>query len=211
MSKALLNTAYFPPVQYMSVCAGYEEVYIEANENYEKQSYRNRCTILGPNGTQNLSIPVIKGRSPGQPIRDVKIDYSTPWQGNHRRSIETAYAAAPYFEHYYDEIKPFFKKKSRFLFDHNLMICNLLLVILEINTEIKLTNTYLPIPPQDTRDYRNLIHPKKTDITYTDNYSFQPYMQVFNERFSFQPGLSILDLLFNEGPVSKQYLIDFKI
>ncbi len=201
MSSVLLNTAYFPPVEYFRQCYKHNHVFIEANEHYQKQSYRNRCTIAGPNGLQNLVVPVIKGRSPGQPIRDVRIDYSEPWQGNHRRSIETAYAAAPFFEFYYEDIYPFFKQKPRFLFDLNLSIIEKLIALFDLNTRIFMTQKYTSPPKKGIADLRDKIHPKKQSIVVQ-----QPYIQVFSERHGFQPGLSALDLLFNEGPAGKAYL-----
>ncbi|MDA3819335.1 MAG: WbqC family protein [Candidatus Delongbacteria bacterium] len=201
MTKVLLNTAYFPPIEYIQQFSGSDDVYIEACEHYVKQSYRNRCRISAPNGIQNLIVPVVKGKSPGQPIRDIKIDYSEPWQGNHRRSIETAYAAAPFFEFYYEEILPFFKQKYRFLFDLNLNICEKLITLFDLDTAICLTTKYTAAPSKDFKDLRDKLHPKKNMITKQT-----PYMQVFSERHGFQPGLSALDLLFNEGPASKTYL-----
>jgi hypothetical protein len=183
-----------------------EHVLIEAHEHYQKQSYRNRCKILGPNGVQSLSIPVISGRSPGQDIRSVRIDYSENWKGNHRRSIETAYAAAPFLDFYYDEIRHVFRQKPAFLFDLNMQILELLIRLLDDDTKPELTQSW--IKTTEGKDYRNAIHPKPQKSIPDTSFQPESYMQVFSERFGFIPNLSILDLLFNEGPVSRKHLLD---
>jgi hypothetical protein len=200
MASVYLSTAYFPPIQYYCKLLEYDTVIIEAQEHYQKQSYRNRCRILGPNGIQSLSIPVERGRSREIPIKDIKIDYSMPWQVNHLRSIKTAYRSAPYFEHYIDELSPAFNTKDRFLFDYNLKLIETLNQILAINTKLITNRVYENT--LDVDDFRNSIHPKKR-MQKADTH-FQPanYIQVFMEKHGFQANLSILDLLMNEGPLS---------
>ncbi|MDA3911817.1 MAG: WbqC family protein [Bacteroidales bacterium] len=200
MASIYLSTAYFPPIQYFCKLLEYDSVIIEAEEHYQKQSYRNRCRILAPNGIQSLSIPVVRGRSREIPIRDIKIDYSMPWQLNHLRSIKTAYRSAPYFEHYMDDLAPVFQTQDKFLFDYNLKILEKLNQLLEINPKLIISETFEKIPEAD--DFRDSIHPK--DRMQKEDPHFQPeeYMQVFMEKHRFQKNLSILDLLLNEGPLS---------
>lgn len=200
MTSVFLSTAYFPPIQYYCKLLEYDTVIIEAQEHYQKQSYRNRCRISGPNGIQALSIPVERGRSREIPIRDIKIDYSMPWQVNHLRSIKTAYRSAPYFEHYIDDISPIFNTQDKFLFDFNFKIIETLNQILAINQKLIVSKVFENKPDAD--DYRNSIHPKKR-MQKADTH-FQPtnYMQVFMEKHGFIANLSILDLLMNEGPLS---------
>ncbi|HKK67615.1 MAG TPA: WbqC family protein [Bacteroidales bacterium] len=204
-NNVYLSTAYFPPIQYMSKLLQAKHVFIEAHEHYEKQSYRNRCRISGPNGIQSLSVPVISGRSPGQDICSVRIDYSESWQGVHRRSIETAYAAAPFFDFYYDDIRQLFTRKPVFLFDLNMKILNTLIRLLDDTKNPALTQNWKKSPKGD--DFRNKIHPKPQKSGNDKGFHPETYMQVFSERFGFIPNLSTLDLLFNEGPVSRQYLL----
>lgn len=204
MSQVLLSTAYFPPIQYCTKLIDYEEVYIEAQEHYQKQSYRNRCRILSPNGVQSLSIPIERGRSREIPIKDIKIDYSMPWQDNHLRSIITAYQSAPYFDHYLDEFRDIWEKKPAFLFDINMCILDKLSRIIKIKQDLKITDEYIKTPLR--KDFRNSIHPKER--MQENDTSFMPaeYMQVFMEKFDFEPNLSILDLIMNEGPMSRTIL-----
>jgi hypothetical protein len=204
MSKAILSIAYLPPIQYFCKLLAYDEIIIEAEEHYNKQSYRNRCNILGPNGIQTLSIPVERGRSREIPIRDIGIDNSMNWQENHKRSIMTAYRSAPYFDFYFDELLPMYETKANNLFEFNLSLIKTICDLLNIETKITLSDSYIAEP--DCDDFRESIHPKqrmqKADKTFVE----ETYMQVFMEKFDFVPNLSILDLLMNEGPLSSSHL-----
>ncbi len=204
-SQIIISTAYFPPVQYFAALLKYENVLIEKHENYLKQTYRNRCEILSPNGKQTLSIPIIKKSGTKQLISDVKIDYKNNWQLQHLKSLQTAYLSSPFYEFYIDAFMPFFEKKYTFLFDFNLEIIFTLLSELQIEKNLNFTEKY--IKQYLSGDYRNLIHPKKnTSETFTE-YKPKKYTQVFFDKFDFIPDLSILDLLFNEGPPSISFLI----
>jgi len=200
MADVYLSTAYFPPIQYFCKLLEYNTIIIEAEEHYQKQSYRNRCRILGPNGAQSLSIPVERGRLREIPIRDIKIDYSMSWQSNHFRSIKTAYRSAPYYEHYMDNLIPLFQTQDKFLFDYNLRIIEQLNASLEINPELIISKSFDKNPEFD--DFRDAIHPKKRMQKEDSHFQPKEYMQVFMEKHGFQENLSILDLLMNEGPLS---------
>jgi hypothetical protein len=115
----LLYSAYFPPLSWFSILWQQDHIIIEAAENYQKGSFRNRCHIAGPNGMQRLSVPLEKGKHQKTPIREVRISYTEPWQRLHWRAIKTAYGNAPFFEHYETELAVFFEKKYPFLFDLN--------------------------------------------------------------------------------------------
>lgn len=178
------------------------EVWLEHKERYWKQSYRNRTCILSGNGTQNLSIPIVNG-SAIFPIASAQIDYKTPWQRNHWRSIESAYGNSPYFLYYQDALKPFFEKKFDLLFDFNLQLIKTLLRLMNITCNIQINDEEIP---EQAFDLRSAIHPKKSIV---DNYPFkliEPYYQVFEDRFGFTSNLSIIDLLFNLGPDAPAYL-----
>ena len=201
----IFSTAYFPPVQYFSQIVNSEKIIIEKYENYSKQSYRNRCEILSPNGKQTLSIPVIKKSGQKQLIKDVKIDYKTDWQSICLKSLKTAYLSSPFFEFYIDALMPFFEKRFTFLFDYNFEILQIILSELQIEKEIQFTEKYIkeyPFP-----DFRNSIHPKKKFQTADTNFPTRKYTQVFFDKYEFIPNLSILDLLFNEGPNTESFLI----
>ena len=200
--RVLIATAFFPPVSYFADVIAKDAIIIEADEHYNKQSYRNRMEILGPNGRQILSFPVVKGENLKQKIRDVKISYDTPWQKIHWKSIETAYNSSPYFLYYKDDFFHFFHKKYDFLFDYNLEIIQKCLNFLKFNPKIELNLDY-----HNSLDAIDLRSKYQSKNLITTNY-FLPYIQVFSDKFAFQSNLSILDLLFNLGPESGNYLLN---
>jgi hypothetical protein len=199
-NTALLSTAYFPPIQYFSKVFKYDRVIIEQHENYTKQTYRNRCHILGANGVLGLTIPILKFSGVKIKIKDVRIDYDKPWQRLHYKSIESAYRHSPFYEFYIDDIKHFFEKKFSFLVDLNLQIHEVLCELLQIKSSCKLSEYFYPPNDRAGNDFRYMIHPKsqfeKPDVFFTH----VEYYQVFKDRHGFRPNLSALDLIFNEGP-----------
>jgi hypothetical protein len=213
----LLSTAYFPPVEYFQKIVSSEKIFIEKHEHFIKQTYRNRCHILGANGVLALSVPLV---NPHQktPISEKRITYTEKWQHQHWRSIESSYRNSPYFIYYEDELKVFFEKKYEFLFEYNTEILKTLLKLLKVKSEICFTENYKEtnIHPElvsrphemlkqvqhDEQDFRNSISPKVSN----EEKSFKPYIQVFSDKYGFKPNLSILDLLFNKGPGAKGFL-----
>jgi hypothetical protein len=198
-APVLLSTAYLPPVQYVSKFTGGNPVFIEQYENYQKQSYRNRCCIYGANGILCLVIPVIKHHGEKTPVKTVAIDYGSPWQKIHLKSIESAYRLSPFYEYYADEIATLYCRKPALLFDWNLMLLNQVLEWLSIRTLPYTTSCY----EKNTgvaSDFRACIHPKARHVHPDPSFRPVPYPQVFQERHGFIPNLSIIDLLFNEGP-----------
>lgn len=196
----LLSTACFAPIQYYTKMLMYNDIYIEQYENFIKQTWRNRYTILGGNGTIDLIVPVVKGRGPKILIKDIEISYDTDWQRNHWRTLFSAYNTSPYFEYYADDLIPFFEKKFQFLFDYNLRIHETVSELLELENQTILTVDFEKVPV-GTANYRERISPKEK--TPPDpQFHPAPYTQVFSDKLGFIPNLSILDLLFNEGPNS---------
>ncbi len=187
---------YFPPISYFKDWIKSKEIELEKWENFQKQTYRNRCKILGPNGVQKLIIPTLHNGT--RLYKDIQISYSENWQKEHIKSLEAAYRRSPYFEFYEDDIIPLLESKEKFLLDFNFKILEQLLSILQIENEIRFTTQY---KSEYLYDYRDSFNAKKEQSVNMDSYS-----QVFNDRFSFQPNLSILDLLFNLGPEAIIYL-----
>lgn len=190
-----LTTAYLAPVEYYTALVKADTILLEHCDNYVKQTYRNRCHIAAANGPMVLSIPVEKGNSAKQLTRDVRISEHTGWQMNHWRSIESAYNSTPFFEYYKDELIPFYEKKWDFLWDLNQEIQVKILELLDLQPNIKLTSEYQSTYDGTALDLRESIHPKRENGSGL----FKPYYQVFDQRFGFQPNLSIIDLLFNMG------------
>ena len=196
----LLSLTYFGPVQYYSKFLLNGRIVIEQYDSYSKQTYRNRCIILGANGRVNLTIPVKKQRGKKNLVKDITIDYDTDWRRLHWRGIISAYNSSPFFEYFRDNIEPFYLKKYNFLVDYCYVITIEILHLLNIKNIPGLSNEYLF--PGDKRikfDFRDLIHPK---LNQAEDVSFCPvvYQQVFSDKLGFKANLSILDLLFNLGP-----------
>jgi hypothetical protein len=206
MSKeAIFSTTYLGPVQYFTKVLNYDTIWIEAEENYQKQSYRNRCEILTSNGKLALSIPVTKDQ-PKTKTKDIRIDNSVDWQKDHWNAIESAYSASPFFEFFIDDFLPFYQKKYTFLLDFNTRLLKLIMEHLEIDTDIEFT-TFFEHQPETIVDFRDIIHPKQKFSASDPYFSPAPYYQVFYDRFEFVPNLSIIDLLFCEGPNAENILV----
>jgi hypothetical protein len=199
----LLSTSYFPPISYISQIAKADSVLIEAHENYQKQSYRNRCYIAGPNNKQMLSITVVRKEGNHTPIDKIAFSEQYDWKKNHWNSIITAYNSSPFLLYYQDEIKDCLFSEYSSLLEMNTAILKLLLELLQIKTPLKFTDSFELNPTSDTIDLRNTIHPKKLSLIKDIQ---KPYFQVFEDRYGFLPDLSILDLLFNMGTEAKGYL-----
>ena len=204
MQPVVLSTAYFPPVQYISkFLAG--SVTIEAHESYLKQSYRNRCSILAANGPMALSVPVVKWHGERMPIAEVQLDYDKPWQKIHFKSIESAYKNSPFYDYYIDDFMPFFENRYERLFDFNQRILEVILQSLSIAPNIGYTSDYDKVI-ENKIDLRYAISPKESQQQPDPHFAPVEYYQVFADRYGFTPNLSILDLLFNEGPMAKSIL-----
>lgn len=202
MKVAYLSSAYLAPVEYYSKLLNYDKIFIEQHDHYMKQTYRNRCTIAGPEGELALSIPTVKPEEPKCPMKDIRISDHGNWRHLHWNAIESAYNSTPFFEHYKDDFRPFYEKKYEFLTDFNEELCRLVCELIDIQPAIERTKEYKTDFAPNEIDFREAIHPKK-DFHRTDpEFIPQPYYQVFEARHGFLPNLSIIDLLFNMGPES---------
>lgn len=213
----LLGAAYFPPVEYFAAIAEGmvlskdgvipSVVYIEACENYQKQSYRNRCRIFSANGVEDLHFPIVhRGGGAKIPISEVEIDYSTDWVTRHKRAILSAYRTSAFFEYYQDELFAILDSKPKTLMDLDLQLMRFFLEKTGLKAEIRFTEDYIRTYPEEIRDLREVIHPKRQNSILQDLGLEKEYFQVFGPRYGFTRGLSIMDLLFNEGRNSITYL-----
>ena len=231
----LLSTAYFPPVSYFAAIAQEMEalirkgarrndilptplsasvVVIEACENYQKQSYRNRCRFYAADGVQTLSFPILHENGTHKNlISEVKIDYSKPWVMQHKRAITSAYGTSAYFEYYQDELFAILDSQPEKLIDLNTALLKFFLEKTGLKAEIHMTSEFsteglakIGLEHIDCEDLRETIHPKRPNNILSSLGLEKPYFQVFSQKHGFKSDLSIMDLLFNEGPDSILYL-----
>lgn len=263
----LLSIAYFPPIEYFALLAKYSVnsaqsvrdsiVWLEACENYQKQSWRNRCRILSANGPLDLNVPVVHENGTfSLPIKRIRVDYSTPWVLRTERAIESAYCSSPFFIYYRDPLFAILDSHPETLWELDRRLIDFFCAKIGIAPDIRETESFVAgigtaglspatseqcrsIPSADTgscseegsgrpvemtavrrndcltaaelnchsEDYRAAIHPKRPNTIMRDLGLENPYWQVFRDKFGFVPGLSIMDLLFNEGPESICWLL----
>ena len=210
----LLTIAYFPPVAWFALLArdmtlspdrvSPSTVFLEACENYQKQSYRNRCYILAGDGVQMLQVPVVHAES--MRITEVRIDWSTSWLVRTQRSLDAAYYTSAYYEYYRDDLFAVMDARPVLLWDWNLALMKFLLEKTGVACHLQPTSSFVAPAEASPDDYRATIHPKHPDSVLSSLGLERPYFQVFADRFGFTPNLSVVDLLFNEGPDSLVWL-----
>lgn len=161
---------------------------------------------MGPNGLLTLSIPVKRKRGSKSLFKEIRVDYDTPWNKVHWKSLTAAYATSPFFEYFSDELLPFYEKRFDFLLDLNVGLLDRTLHMMGLIIPIRLSEDFSPMGRED--DPRYFIHPKLDPVLADPDFLQEPYHQVFEEKLGFHPNLSILDLLFNEGPASLLNLKD---
>lgn len=201
MTRAILSTTYFGPVQWYQKLNRYDLVFMEQHESFQKQTFRNRCMIATTQGVQSLSFPIEHDAK--DDISNIRLSDHGNWRHVHWQAIASAYGDSPFFEFYEDDIRPFFfERKWERLMDYNEAICKTLCQLLDIHPKITKTEDYSAA--FDGPDFRDAIRPKHP-LPDAD-FLAKPYYQVFREKHGFLPNLSILDLLFNMGPESIFYL-----
>jgi WbqC-like protein family len=195
----LIHPTYFPSISHFVAIAKADKITYEMEDNFQKQTNRNRMYIYSPNGIQLLNIPVKHSKQLHQKTKDVKIEYDFDWQKQHFKSLEAAYRSSPFFEYFEDELRPIFDKKHTFLMDLNLETIDLVSRFLRLDIQFEKTSEYFADVPSFL-DYRHIANGKK------DNSEFDVYPQVFDDKHGFLNNLSVLDLIFNEGKFALDYL-----
>ena len=200
----LLSTTYFGPIQWYQKLYRSEAVEIEQWENFQKQTYRNRCLIATTQGIQTLTVPVERN---SHSIKDIRISDHGNWRHLHWNALLSAYGESPFFEYYQDDIYPFFEKRWDFLLDFNEAIREKICELIDIQPKVRYSLEYRAEGAVETptlKDYRGAINPKYPQPD--PDFIPKPYYQVWQSKYGFLPNLSILDLLFNMGPESIFYL-----
>lgn len=195
----LFSTNYFGSIPYFQAIASFDRITIDVHENYKKQTWRNRTSILESNGPMYLSVPVIRPKGGRTPVGEVIISDVTKWRKDHWKAIESSYKHAPYFFYYGPQLKMLIENKEPSLYFFNKHILKQLLAWLDLKIEVTESKEYLP--PEDATDYRIQLDKKKFELKQ------KRYIQVFSDKFEFFPNLSIIDLLMNEGPLARNYLL----
>lgn len=202
--NSLILPTYFPSISHFAVIAQSDSITFEMEDNFQKQTNRNRTYIYSPNGIQLLNIPVKHSKATHQKTKDVLIENEFDWQKQHFKSLEAAYRSSPFFEYFEDDIAPIFEKKHQFLMDLNFEVLDIVTKCLRMKLEFGKTTEYFH-EVHDFTDFRYLANGKK------DANSFEKYTQVFDDKHGFINNLSVLDLLFNEGKFAMDYLKTQKI
>jgi len=197
--NVLLLPTYFPSVSQFAAMVQADSITFEMEDNFQKQTNRNRMYIYSPNGVQLLNIPVKHSKENHQKTKDVKIETAFDWQKQHFKSLEAAYRTSPFFEYFEDDLAPIFQKKHTFLMDLNFEAMEIVCDCLGLDFKFGKTSEYFH-ETTEFSDFRHLANGKK------DTLQFEPYTQVFEEKHGYLNNLSILDLLFNEGRYAVDYL-----
>ena len=202
---SLLASTYFGPVQWYQKLNQSDCCLIERHDHFVKQTYRNRCVIATTSGLQALTVPIERYEGAHCEMRDIRISDHGSWRHLHWNALQSAYGESPFFEFYADDLSPFFERRWEFLFDFNMEIILKMVELLDIRVKINLTTAFLSDASMAENatenslvdDFRDIIRPKHPGLD--SDFMARPYYQVYQQKHGFQPNMSILDLLFNEG------------
>ncbi len=199
----IFDYQYFGSVNYYSNLFKAQNPQIYTQNHWYKMGFLNRCWILGANGKLELTVPVVGGRNQNSLLSEVQIDYRESWQKKHIRAIVTSYSKSPFFEFYFPDVEKILETKFQFLWELN-------------ETILKITCAWLKHPaPNFLHQPLNLLQEEYSIQNFGNKFipkkmgqfpTLATYNQVFMNKFGFVPSLSILDLLFCEGPLAKQIL-----
>ena len=208
-----LSSAYLAPVSYYACLLHADPVVTEQHDHYMKQTYRNRCTIAGPDGPLALTVPIVKPDTPKCPMRDIRISDHGNWRHLHWNALESAYGQSPFWEYYRDDFRPFYEQRYDYLMDYNEALQSLVCSLIDFEPRVERSGQYLSATDADgdLLDLREAIHPKRDLHLSLPHYRPVEYYQVFATRLGFLPDLSIIDLLCNMGPESLLVLRQMKM
>jgi len=192
----LIHPNYFPNIHQFTQIIKANNILFEVSDNYQKQTFRNRTYVYGANGKLGLFIPVIHSHKNRELFKDVKISYESNWMDLHLKSLQSAYRSSPYFEYFEDDFIKLYSKKEKFLVDFNIKCIKLISNLLDLNLDFKISNEYVE-KTNDIIDLRDLSNARKEKKIETPK-----YIQVFESKHGYINNLSIIDLIFSEGPNS---------
>lgn len=205
INPILIHPTYFPSIVQMVAIATAAEIVFEVEDNFQKQTYRNRCYIAHSNGKLLLNVPIKHSKtSERQKTKNVIVENNFPWQQQHWKSLQSAYRTSPFFEFYEDELQPLFSQPVNGLLDHNIKTFELIAELIGLEVNYSKTESFILEP--EIPDLRQLVVAKNEP-----DYQLQPYTQVLQANHGFLPNLSVLDLLFNEGPNTLNYLEEQRV
>lgn len=196
----LIHPHYLPNISHFFLLVNSKKIVFEINDNFLKQTYRNRTYIYGANGKLLLSVPVIHSQKNRKIFKDVKISYDKDWLSHHWKSIEISYRRSPFFEYFEEKLICLYKKREKYLVDFNLKSINILFEMLQIDLEYDFTNSY-------QENYSSISDYRINSENFNSNdIKIDKYTQVFQSKHGFINNLSVLDLIFNEGPNAINFL-----
>jgi hypothetical protein len=192
----LIHPNYFPNIYQFIQIIKAKNILFEVSDNYQKQTFRNRTYIYGANGKLGLFIPVIHSHKNRELFKDVKISYESNWMDLHLKSLQSAYRSSPYFEYFEDDFIKLYAEKEKFLVDFNIKCIKLISNLLDLDLDYKISSEYVE-KTNDIIDLRDLSNARKQKTIETPK-----YIQVFESKHGYLNNLSIIDLIFSEGPNS---------
>ena len=195
----LIHPNYLPAISQLKLIIDSKKLIFEINDNFQKQTHRNRTYIYGANGLLLLSIPVIHSQKNRKKFKDVKIAYDYDWLTQHLKSFQISYRSSPFFEYYEDKLVDLYVRREKYLYDFNLRSIDVLFDMLQINLEYDFTKGY-------SEQYSDIIDYRNNYKKLNSSFKIKEYTQVFESKHGYIENLSALDLIFNEGPNAINFL-----
>lgn len=203
ISGIRIELQYLPCIAYFTSLLKYDRIYIDIEERYLKQTYRNRCSVLTANKVDQLTVPVQKYET-AAPTKDIKIDYGQDWLRRHLGCLQSAYGKSPFYEFYAPELLQIYDKKLAYLVDLNYELLTICLRLVGVKKDLQYNLSGLEMEESSVFNAISLINNKKGDFS-PEYYKPEPYYQTFGN--DFVSNLSIIDLLFNMGPEARSVLL----